>query len=64
MGKNGLFAASVAVLIVTCIAGWAVSTTQARVATAATVQLDPLKMMTSSKQLPSEHFADYSYVFN
>ncbi len=64
MGKSGLFAASVAVLIVACIAGWAVSDTQARVATPATVQLDPLKMMTSSKQLPSEHFADYSYVFN
>ena len=64
MGKRGLFAASAAVLIVACIAGWAVSDTQARVAMPATVQLDPLKMMTSSKQLPSEHFADYSYLFN
>jgi hypothetical protein len=64
MGKSGLFAASAAVLIVACIAGWAVSNTQARVATPATVQLDPLKMMTSAKQLPWEHFADYSFVFN
>ena len=64
MSKSGLFAASVAVLIVACIAGWAVSDTQARVATPAMVQLDPLKMMTSAKQLPSEHFADYSFVFN
>ena len=64
MGKSGLFAASVAVLIVACIAGWAVSDTQARVAMPAMVQLDPLKMMTSVKQLPSEGFADYSFVFN
>ncbi len=64
MGKSGLFAASVAVLIVACIAGWAVSDTQARVVTPATVQLDSLKMMTSSKQLPLEHFADYSFEFD
>lgn len=64
MGKSGLFAASAAVLIVACIAGWAVSNTHARVATPTTVQLDPLKMITSAKQLPWEHFADYSFVFN
>jgi hypothetical protein len=52
MGKTGLFAASVAAMIVACIAGWAVSDTQARV------------MMTSAKQLPWEHFADYSFVFD
>jgi hypothetical protein len=33
-----LFAASVAFLIVACIAGWAVSGTQARVAMPATIQ--------------------------
>ena len=64
MGKTGLFAASVAAMIVACITGWGVSGTQARVVTPATVQLDPLKMMTSAKQLPSEHFADYSFVFD
>jgi hypothetical protein len=64
MGKTGLFAASVAAMTVACIAGWAVSDTQARVVTPATVQLDPLKMMTSAKQLPWEHFADYSFVFD
>jgi hypothetical protein len=56
-----MLAASVAALIVACIAG-AISDTQARVATP-TVQIDPFAMMTSVKQLPTEHFADYSFVF-
>ena len=46
-----------------CVAGWAVSDTQARIATPTTVQIDPFTMMTSAKQLPAEHFADYSFVF-
>jgi hypothetical protein len=62
MGKTGLFAASAAALIVACIAGWAVSGTQART-TPTTAQLDPFRMMTSAKQLPTEHFVDYSFVF-
>lgn len=62
MGK--LFAAAAAALILACIAGWAVSGTQARVVTPRTVQIDPFKMMTSAKQLPTEHFVDYSFVFN
>jgi hypothetical protein len=44
MGK--LFAASLAALGIACVAGWAVSDTQARAA-----------------QLPTEHFADYAFVF-
>jgi len=59
-----LFGISVAALIVACVAGWATSQSKARVAPAETVQLDPLKMMTGAKQMPSEHFADYSFVFN
>jgi len=60
-----LAAASAAALIVACVGGWAVSDTQARVATpTTTVQIDPFKVMTSAKQLPTEHFADYSFVFN
>jgi hypothetical protein len=61
---TGLFAVSAAALILVCVAGWAVSDTQARVAASATVQIDPFKVMTSAKQLPTEHFADYSFVFN
>ena len=59
-----LFAVSAAALILACVAGWAISDTQARVAAPATVQIDPLTMMTSAKQMPPEHFADYSFVFN
>jgi hypothetical protein len=64
MGQKQLFAASVAALILACVAGWAVSDSQARVASPATVQIDPFTLMTSAKQLPTEHFADYSFVFD
>jgi hypothetical protein len=58
-----LFAVSAAALMVSFIAGWAaMPTSQARVTPAAT--LDPFKMMTTANQMPSEHFADYSFVFN
>jgi hypothetical protein len=60
MGQKHLFAASIAALVVACIAG-AVSDTQARVAAS---QINPFQLMTSAKQLPTEHFADYSFVFN
>jgi hypothetical protein len=56
-----LFAASIAALIVACIAGWADA--QARIAAPTTVQIDPFALMTSAKQLPTAHFADYSFVF-
>jgi hypothetical protein len=59
-----LFAASAAALILACVAGWAISDTQARVTAPTRVQIDPLTIMTSAKQLPTEHFADYSFVFN
>ena len=59
---TGLFAALAAALILAGVAGWPVSNTQARAPAA--VQIDPLTMMTSAKQLPTEHFADYSFVFN
>jgi len=52
---TGLFAASAAALILACVAGWAVSDTQARVAAPATVQIDPFKAMTSATQLPVQH---------
>ena len=63
MTATKLFAASTAALIVACVAGWAVSDSQARVAPAASVQVDTFEMMTSAKQMPSEHFADYTFVY-
>jgi hypothetical protein len=59
-----LFAAGAAALILACVAGWAISDTQARVAAPATAQIDPFKVMTNATELPAEHFADYSFVFN
>ena len=38
----------------------AVSDTQAH---AAVAPMDPFALMTSAKQLPTEHFADYAFVF-
>ena len=58
-----LFAISTATLMVAFVAGWAVSDSQARVAQAASVQVDTFEIMTSAKQMPAEHFADYSFVF-
>ena len=56
-----LFTISTATLMVAFVAGWAVSDTHARVAD--TVQIDTFEMMKTAKQMPSEHFADYSFVF-
>jgi hypothetical protein len=64
MTATKLFALSTAALIVASVAGWAaIPTSQARVAEAATVQVDTFQMMTSAKQMPSEHFADYTFVY-
>ena len=64
IGQKHLFSVSVAALILACVAGWATSATQARNAAPATVQIDPFTMMTGAKPMPTEHFADYSFVFN
>ena len=50
-------------LVVAFVAGWAIPQSKARIA-GAREQVDTFKMMTTGKQLPSEHFADYSFVFN
>jgi len=60
--KTGLFAVAAAAAIVTFAAG-AIPQSKARIPSA-TGQVDTFKMMTTGKQLPSEHFADYSFVFN
>ena len=58
-----LFAVSTAALIVACVAGWA-AIPPAKPVLPRRQRVDPFKMMTSAKQMPSEHFADYSFVFN
>jgi hypothetical protein len=63
MSQTKLFAACAAALVVACIAGWATSDTSAHAAIP-TVRIDAVAAMTSAKQLPTEHFDDYSFVFN
>jgi hypothetical protein len=63
MGKT-LFGIGFAAFIVAFVVGFAVADSQVRHAARATIQLSPFKMMTSATQMPSEHFADYSFVFN
>jgi hypothetical protein len=62
MSNTRFFAVSAAALVVACLAGWGFSETPAR-AVPTTGQIDPFTMMTGAKQLPAEHFADYSFVF-
>jgi hypothetical protein len=62
MRQTHMFAAGAAALVLACVAGWATSDTQARVATRS-VQIKPFQMMVSTNQLPTEHFVDYSLVF-
>ena len=60
--QTSLFAASIAALVIACMAGWAISDSQVQARSAA-IQIDPFSMMTSAKQLPAEHFQDYSFVY-
>ena len=60
--KTGLFAVTAAAAIVTFAAGC--NPTEQSSIPGATGQVDTFKMMSTGKQLPSEHFADYSFVFN
>ena len=58
-----LFGISTAALMVAFAVGWAIPNTQARVGPAASAQVDTFELMTGAKQMPSEHFVDYSFVF-
>ena len=60
--KTKLFAAGIAALVIACMAGWAVSDARVQARSAA-IQIDPSAMMKSAKQLPTEHFQDYSFVY-
>jgi hypothetical protein len=62
MGKT-FFGISFAAFIMAFVVGFAVADSQARHAARATIQLSPFKMMTSAAN-QTEHFADYSFVFN
>jgi hypothetical protein len=62
MRKFGFFA--VTALILAGFGGWVVSTTQARVpAPINGTRIDALQMMTGARNLPTQHFVDYSLVY-
>jgi hypothetical protein len=63
MRKFGFFAATA--LILAGFGGWIASTSQARVAApmVSTPQINALQTMTTAVNLPAEHFADYSLVY-
>jgi hypothetical protein len=63
MRKRSLFAAAVA-LIAVGIGAWAASSTQARVDIPVGPGIDPSQMMMNRPDLPTEHYDDYSFVFN
>ena len=57
--------AIVAALILAGVGGWAASTTDARVATSSVGGgMDPFQMTLSAKQLPAQHYDDFSLVFH
>jgi uncharacterized membrane protein len=52
-------------LILTGVGGWIASTTQARVEAPALAEtVDPLQIMMNARDLPTEEFEDYTFVFN
>ena len=62
-----LQASASAALILSGVGAWAVLATRAPPAVAAlpVVQIDPSKMMMNARRdLPTERFVDYSFVFN
>jgi hypothetical protein len=65
MRKIGLFAVAAA-LMVASVGAWVATTTQARVIAPIGVRaaIDPLQIMMNARQLPTEEFIDYSFVFS
>lgn len=63
MRKTTSFAIAGA-LILAGIAGWAATSTQARVVAPSPDAINPLQIMLSATQLPVQHYKDYSVVFD
>jgi hypothetical protein len=57
----------VATLILTCVGVWMASATQAQVeasASALVEVIDPSQMTINARNLPTQEFTDYTFVFN
>jgi hypothetical protein len=65
MRKIGLVAVAAA-LLVAGVGAWVATTTQARVIAPIGVRaaIDPLQIMMNARDLTTEEFIDYSFVFN
>jgi hypothetical protein len=64
MHKTTFFVVA-AVLFLAGVGAWVATTTQARVIAPIGVKeaIDPMRIMMNAKRLPTEEFADYSFVF-
>jgi hypothetical protein len=64
MRKISLYAIAAAVLLTGALGVWTASTTHTQASFAPTsARIDTMQMMTGAKNIPTEHFADYSFVF-
>ena len=65
MRKITLFAVAAA-FVVAGVGAWVATTTQARVIApiGARAAIDPLQVMMNARELPTEEFIDYSFVFS
>jgi Spy/CpxP family protein refolding chaperone len=50
-------------LALAAVAGWAATSTQARIDVARGTGIDPLQITLTLSQLPTGQYADYSFVF-
>ena len=64
MRKTNLFAIPAAALILAGVGGWVASTPQASVAAPIGVRVDTLQMMMNAKDLGTERFQDFTFVFD
>jgi phosphoribosylcarboxyaminoimidazole (NCAIR) mutase len=64
MRKFGFFAITTLILAAG-FGGWVASTTQARVVTASVSgsRINPLQMMSTIRDMPTDHYVDYSLVY-
>ena len=63
MRKISLLAIATAVIFATTFGVWAASITHAQKMALTNARIDTMQLMSGAKNLPTEHFADYSFVF-
>jgi hypothetical protein len=64
MRKTSLFAFAAAALILAGVGGWVASTPQESVAAPIDVRVDTLQMMMNGKDLRTEQFQDFTFLFD